>query len=333
VGIAEVLVTMEGAQVLTDVIEASRLEEEELPEGTRLRVDAWHDSARREAHVAQTARLEHGGVVLSDRPRGDEHPLPPALLAAKRTLCDAEIGRYRVVGRLAAEAMTDALLQARSHMSERDLAGLGACALWRRGLHPALTLVAGETRLPRHRHGTPTAAPLGDQAMLVFCARGFGLYANLTRFVRLRRSSWAASASLDGDASRHDAQAEKAHALVREVEADVLDATRPDASLSDLHAVIAASYARHGIAEALHEHHQGGTTGYLAREVVARPATRERLAPRTAVAWNPSVRGAKVEDTFLLDGEGCLEVLTRDPVWPTVEVRHRARPVPLLRLE
>lgn len=47
-----------------------------------------------------------------------------------------------------------------------------------------------------------------------------------------------------------------------------------------------------------------------------------------ALAWNPSLAGAKVEDTFLLT-EGGLLNLTEDPFWPAVEVggEEAARPL------
>ena len=48
-----------------------------------------------------------------------------------------------------------------------------------------------------------------------------------------------------------------------------------------------------------------------------------------AVAWNPSLPGAKAEDTFLITRDG-LENLTSDPNWPTVEVEGRRRPDLLL---
>jgi len=47
---------------------------------------------------------------------------------------------------------------------------------------------------------------------------------------------------------------------------------------------------------AIREHHQGGTTGYLARDV-QNPATTDTLAEGIAVAWNPSLTGAKIEAT------------------------------------
>jgi len=47
------------------------------------------------------------------------------------------------------------------------------------GLHPALTLVAGEASL--YRHPTPSQEPLG--AMLSFCVSGMRSVCDLTRFI------------------------------------------------------------------------------------------------------------------------------------------------------
>ena len=49
------------------------------------------------------------GKVISDRPLPGEFPLPAELVAAKRRLLPDELERYRVLGRDAAEAMTEVL--------------------------------------------------------------------------------------------------------------------------------------------------------------------------------------------------------------------------------
>jgi hypothetical protein len=92
---------------------------------------------------------------------------------------------------------------------------------------------------------------------------------------------------------------------------------------------LAQAYEQHGFPHAIGEHHQGGTTGYLAREIVANPTTAEPLAANMPVAWNPSLAGAKIEDTFIILGNGTLENLTFDASFPSVEVEGRLRPVPL----
>src|SRR4028118_1649065 len=313
-GVAEVLVTVRDAWVLTDEIEAQRLQDEELSADFKLHVNPWADAAARESFVRD---VTNEGKVLSDRPiLHVEKRLPASLQQHKRVMMSSELERYREVGRKASEAMTEVLSKAQPTWTEYQLAGAGAEALWARGLHPALTLVAGERRLPLYRHATATAEEIGRQAMLVFCARGWGLYANLTRFV-----------SFDFLGENHS----ELHRQVREIEAAGLNSCRPGVSLNAVYDTLKAAYEEEGYPQAIRQHHQGGTTGYLAREVVANPGTSDMLAENMAVAWNPSLSGAKIEDTFVIHSDGTLENLTFDPNWPSVEVAGRLRPVPMER--
>lgn len=311
-GVAEVLVTAQDAWVLTDEIEAQRLKDEELPANFQVNVNPWADAAARESFVREATK---GGKVISDRPIPHvEKRIPASLQQHKRVMMSSELERYREVGRKASEAMTEVLTSAKPTWTEYQLAGAGAEALWGRGLHPALTLVAGERRLPLYRHATATGEAIGRQAMLVFCARGYGLYANLTRFVSF--------------GSLGDERTEL-HRLVREIEAQALNLCQPGTSLDAVYHALAQAYQQHGFTNAIREHHQGGTTGYLAREVVANPTTTDTLAEGVPVAWNPSLSGAKIEDTFVILKDGKLENLTFEPNWPSVEVEGRLRPVPL----
>ncbi|HIK08460.1 MAG TPA: M24 family metallopeptidase [Trichormus sp. M33_DOE_039] len=313
-GVAELLVTGQDAWVLTDEIEAQRLKDEELPSHLKLHINPWADAAVREAFVREAT---DGGKVISDLCNDatpQEQPIPHSLQQYKRVLLPTELDRYRHVGQQASAAMTEVLQAAQPTWTEYQLAGAGAEALWSRGLHPALTLVAGERRLPLYRHATPTAEKIGRQAMLIFCARGYGLYANLTRFVCF--------------GSLTDDEAEL-HRHVCEIEAKALSASLPGMTLDAIYYALAQAYEQHGFPQAIREHHQGGTTGYLAREIVANPTTTDFLTENMAIAWNPSLTGAKVEDTFVILKDGKLENLTFDPNFPSVEVEGRLRPVPL----
>lgn len=303
-GIAEVLVTADDACVLTDEIEAERLRAEEVPNGFTFHIEPWAEPELRERFVTTAAQ---GRTVLSDRPAGAEGPLPLALRQRKLVLGDAEQVRYRLLGREAAEAMTEVLHRARPDWTEQQLAGAGAEALWRRGIHPALVLAAGARRLPLFRHATPSHEPIGDKAMLVFCARRHGLYANLTRFVTFGAAPEAQRALMD-------------------VEATGLAAVVPGKSLSSVYHALAQAYHHADVEGAIREHHQGGITGYLAREIVATASTATELEEGMAFAFNPSFGGMKIEDTFLLGPQG-LENLTFDPGWPALDVHGRARPL------
>jgi Xaa-Pro aminopeptidase len=303
VGVAEVLVTPGEACVLTDEIEAARLRDEELPPGFTYHITPWAQPELREDYVRGVA----GEAVLSDRPQGGELPIPGALRQRRMVLASPEQQRYRQLGLEAAQAMSEVMHAARPDWTEWQLAGAGAEALWKRGIHPALVLAAGERRLPLYRHPTPHGDPIGNRAMMVFCGRRHGLYANLTRFVSF------GPAPLE-------------QAALMELEATGLAAVRPGNSLAAVYHAFEQAYRHAGREHAIGEHHQGGITGYLAREIVATPSTATELETGMAFAFNPSFTGIKIEDTFLL-GPGGLENLTFDPDWPATTVQGRLRPL------
>jgi Xaa-Pro aminopeptidase len=311
-GVGEVFVTRDMALVLTDEIEAARLAAEEIPPGLEVWAAPWNDAVARQAFVESIVGT---GRVISDRPLLGEFPLPIDLIAAKRRLLPDELERYRVLGRESAEAMTEVMKAARPDWTEWQLAGAGAEALWRRGIEPTLTLVGGEARLPHFRHATATHVPLGARAMLVFCGRRHGLYANLTRFVYFREPT---------------AQEETLIEHVARVEAVTFAASTPGSTAGAVYDVIVRAYAELGHPGEELRHHQGGTTGYLSREAFALPGLRLPIEDVTALAWNPSLPGAKIEDTVVTSLNG-IEILTLDPVWPTVEVDGRPRPDVLVR--
>jgi Xaa-Pro aminopeptidase len=312
-GVAEVLVTLRDAYILTDSIEAERFLNEETAPPYLVWSAPWNDPFARKAFVLDQTR---GGLLASDRPRGVEYALPRELLLQRRELTPEEQDRYRLLCQEAAEAMTESLEAAHPEWSEYDLAAAGSAALWRRGIHPALTLACGESRLPRYRHPVPTQEKLGSRAMLVFCARRHGLYANLTRFVYFRKP---------------DKEEEKRKLDLALIEATAWQASRPGVPLSKIYEKIVDSYESMGYTDEPSRHHQGGPTGYLAREELVSPQSTDTLGDQTALAWNPSVKGGKIEDTILIRGS-LTDILTVDPRWPTFEFADRKRPDFLVKL-
>ena len=321
-GVAEVLVTDDAAWILTDEIEAQRLKDEQLPKDAcyQFQINPWTQSHDREAFVREAT---NDGKVLSDkpsefhaRPTLNESPLPRSLIHHRRIMLPSELERYRQVGQLASNAMMDVLTQAQPSWTEYQLAGAGAEALWARGLHPALTLAASDRRLPLYRHPLPTGEAIGRQAMLVFCARGHGLIVSLTRFVSF------------GGFIRED---QKWHRTIADIEAVALNRSQVETPLNEVYNALATAYEQQGYPNAIREHHQGGTAGYGAREIVATPETSDRLEANMVLAWNPSIPGAKIEDTFALKADNSLENLSFDANFPHIEIEGRQRPVPLER--
>ena len=307
-GVAELLVTADEACVLTDAIDAERLRREQLPDGFNFHIAPWAETELHDSYVLGAAG---GALVLSDRPCRAEQPLPPQWRLQRMVLTAAEQERYRVLGRDAAAAIGDALRAARPQWSEYELAAAGAQALLRRGIQPALVLAAGERRLGLFRHPLPTHDPLGSRAMLMLCGRRHGLHASLSRGVSFGPLP-------------DELQAAQQELL--QAEGTGLDAVQAGQSLAAVHHAFDAAYRHANRPDAILERHQGGVTGYQARELLASASTATGLETGMALAFNPGFDGLTIEDTFLL-GPGGLENLTFDPDWPAKTINGRARPL------
>lgn len=233
------------------------------------------------------------------------------LTSLRLVLSSAEQERFRGLGRDAAEALGEAMREAKPEWTEHTLAGAIAAGMYERGIQPIVLLVAGEERIFKYRHPLPKDQPLDRLAMAVLCGKRDGLVANLTRM-----RSWGYPEVM----SRYK--------RVLEVEKRALDVTVSGVTVGEVMHAIVDGYRAIDAPHAFDDHHQGGVAGYRPREVLAVPGEKTQLEIGMALAWNPSLPGAKVEDTFLLT-KGGLEDLTFDPDWPTVVVAGRPRPTVL----
>jgi Xaa-Pro aminopeptidase len=309
VPVFDLVVQPSGDLLVTDEIEAERLLEEELPGlGFEVEILPWTE---RRVRV-----LPNGPLVGSDTAMAGRVDLAGEIEAARCSLTGEEVERYRALGRETSAALTETIEALQPEDREWDAAAMLAERILRNRAQPVVLLVAGAARLPRFRHPPPTSAKIGRRAMLVICARRDGLIANVTRLVSF---------------GPLDAEARGAYQRLLRVEAAFLDATRPGQRIGDVFGAGTEAYAANGFGpDEWRRHHQGGPTGYLTRDYLATAASDAIVQAFQAFAWNPSVPGLKVEDTILAgDGHrdgGDVDVLTRDPAWPTVEVAGRIRP-------
>jgi Xaa-Pro dipeptidase len=264
--------------------------EEETP-GLEVVEHPWHEDP------AGTLRALIGDSPLgADFPAGDASELS-AEISPLRYVLDADaIERYRRLGADAAEALSETANSLEPRISEHEAAANLAAACWRRGMFPPVLLAASGERMDRYRHPIPHGGALGRRAMLVVCAERGGLYANLTRIVDFEEP--------DRETARRQEACDTILLRMRE------EATRPGPTLADALADCRRFYAEEGFPDGWKAHHQGGMTGYASREVVATPQTRQEMEAGQALAWNPSLRGAKAEETLVLMENGP-EVIAR----------------------
>jgi len=302
VGNSWLLVARDGAKVLTNNIEAERLRNEELADsGIEVLEHPYHDEDRRSRLFAE--------ATAGRRVAADVNP-PwmglPALDAdfdrLRWTLTAAEIERYRALGTDTALAVESAARKVPRGASEHQAAGVLASELRSRGCVPWVLLVAGDDRVERFRHPLPTGKAIERYFMLVACAERGGLISVCTRL--------ACFGKLPAELARRQ------QAVVR-VDAAMILATRPGATLGEIYNEGRRAYAAVGFPDEWRLHHQGGSCGYLPRDVIAGPDTTIEALPDQAFAWNPSITGTKSEDTILCALGG--PQLLREPTdWPTI---------------
>ena len=190
-------------------------------------------------------------------------------------------------------------------MSEVAIQSMLAQRFIERNILPSVYLTAVDARIRSYRHAVPRSGVLERFGMLNFCARKWGLALSMTRFVHF---------------GAMPAELEEKFGVVAEVNAQLQAATREGVLADGLFTVARDAYAAAGYAGEETMHHQGGATGYLEREWVARPGGMDAAFATQAFAWNPSLQGAKVEDTFMLHN-GEFELLTATPELPVVMTR------------
>jgi Xaa-Pro aminopeptidase len=189
-------------------------------------------------------------------------------------------------------------------MTEHEAGAALAAEHFRRGIVPIVVLVAADDRLMKYRHPIPTDNQIKRAVMLVVCGRRHGLIVSTTRIVHF------------GDVP--DDLKEK-HAAVTAVDAAFIANTRVGVRIGDIFKAGLDAYAEQGYADEWRLHHQGGPTGYAARDYRATEATDDLVEMNQAFAWNPSITGTKSEDTIIVTAEGP-EVISPSPGLPTISV-------------
>ncbi|HZS49437.1 MAG TPA: M24 family metallopeptidase [Bryobacterales bacterium] len=284
-GNCSVIVTAEKIFMVANNIEAPRLKEEEIGElPLEWRIYNWWE--RPPSVLPQNAR------VASEMPA-----------SLRFSLLEPEVARARKLGREAAEGLETAARSLCPGLSEREIAGRIAAQAMGRGLTPAGLFVAADERGKQFRHPIPTAKIAYRYAILSLVARRHGLHASVTRTVSFGPAC--------GEMLRRHRAASRVHAAM-------LVASLPGTPLGEIFAEAQRVYRDSGFAEEWTFHHQGGPAGYESREARAAPGSAERLQENQMVAWNPTIRGAKSEETALAAGRR-VELLTRTGCWPELE--------------
>ena len=300
-GVGALLVRRDGAVLITNNVERPRLMEEELGGlglGEEIR-DWWQDDL---GPIVQ--HLAPGRKIASDTDVPGTIFAAPDIARLRWALTPEEVRRYRALGREVGEAIGEACMTVQPGMTEHEAAAALAAAHLRRGLQPIVVLIAADERLLKYRHPIPTGNKITRAVMLVVCGRRSGLIVSATRIVHF---------------GRVPAELAKKHAAVTAVDAAFIAATRVGARIGDVFNAGLEAYAAQGFPQEWTLHHQGGPTGYAARDYRAVEATDGPVLANQAFAWNPSIAGTKSEDTIIATPDGP-EIISLSPGMHTGEI-------------
>jgi antitoxin VapB len=257
----------------------------------------WHEQS---ACASLPSELKDG-LLASDSPCGSLQQVDIAPL--RWQLLPQEMARYRELGRVTAEAGEQVLLGLEPGISEREMAARVAHHLLSAGVEPSVLLMAVDDRIRKYKHALPQDARLQKFGMLNLCARRWGLSVSVTRYVHY--------GAMPAELSRCFQTSARVYAAL-------LNATQQGLNAAQCFSVAGDVYASCGYPGEEFRHHQGGAAGYLEREWLARPGGSEAPTAPQAFAWNPSISGAKTEETVLLHTDR-IEPITLGKTLPLIE--------------
>lgn len=173
-------------------------------------------------------------------------------------------------------------------ITDYGLAGEISKALWAHNIEPITLLIGFDERALAYRHPVMHGAVLKNYALVGVCARRNGLIVSISRDVLI-----------EADPVMIDKHVKCAH-----VHATFMDGLQIGRSLGRVYQEAVAVYAEQGYPQEETLHHQGGLTGFVPRELKAVARSQHVIRENEVYAFNPTLQGAKVEDTVLVTGQG-----------------------------
>jgi len=296
-----ICMTREKVVLLGNRTEVSRVAEDELSwlhglTGRPFRWDEWHLKASVKVY------LDSEGIkrVCDDIGAFGEN-IGTALEVMYYPLSDEEIKNIRELAKDTASIVESEAKNLDSGPTEVRVAGELAGQLVSRSIWPELIMVAADERIGRFRHCVPKDIPIRRLALLSVTVHRRGVYVSLTRLVSL------------GAATPEWRQLQEA---CNRVDATAILLSKPGTSVGEIFSAMKRSYAEEGYPDEWAAHHQGGPAGFYGRDYKATEHESRSLVERQPIVWNPTVCGAKSEDTILTGRMGQIpEIITETGTW------------------
>jgi Xaa-Pro aminopeptidase len=287
--VASILVTKDGKKyAITNKIEEQKMREEERLEdlGFEIVSQEWFEN-----NNADIVRKIAGDLskVGSDFYFESTQMIAKKISPLRLSLTHNEIGRYQTLGNEMSSALESYLATVRPGMTEYEVAGGVAGALWPHEIGQVLFLVASDERAYKHRHGVPTTKKI-DRILLVSCnGRYKGLITTTTRMVYFGNPPKEYLKQFEDTC---------------DIECRMIAATKPGVDEIVAHRLCKSAYEELGQGSMYYRHAQGGPQGYYNREYCVNEALHNVTVENECYCYNPVIDGTKTEDAFIATPAG-----------------------------
>ncbi|MBU4450066.1 MAG: M24 family metallopeptidase, partial [Actinobacteria bacterium] len=173
------------------------------------------------------------------------------------------------------------------------------------GITSNVSFIGSDKRIFDYRHPITTFKKIDNYFMVVICSEFKGLIASMSRSAYF---------------GKIPKEIEEKKNILAKIDAEIIQHTRPGKTYAEVFKFIKNTYEKFGYKDEWKHHLQGGPLGYSPRYFLANEFTDVSIEVGHAFAWNPTVRGTKSEDTFLVK-EDFNECLTYDKNWPSIEIK------------
>ena len=291
--VAHILVTKDGKRyAFTNVIEEQRMREEEQLEelGFEIISQQWFENKNAEEIRKIAGDLSKVG---SDIYFENCRMIAPMIAPLRISLTHNEICRYQTLGNTMSAALESYLAAVKPGMTEFEVVGGVAKALWPHEIGQVLFLVASDERAYKHRHAVPSHKKI-ERVLMVSCNGYYkGLITTTTRMVYFGKPPQEYLDQFDATC---------------ELECKMIAATKPGVDEIVPHRIGKAALEALGQGAIYYRHAQGGPQGYYNRDYSVSETRHSVTVENQCYCYQPVIDGTKTEDAFIATPSGPLMV-------------------------
>lgn len=306
-GAVRLIVLKDKILVLTNNIEAERIIKEEKigeREDFQFVINKWYE---KDLFDDLISKYRLGGDCYLPEVKNLQEEIKQLCFS----LLPGEIKRYRILGKETSKIVSKICKNIRPGETENEVRGKLAQELWCKNINPHLILVGSDERIFAYRHPIPKDKKIRKYVMVVVCAERDGLIVNMTRFIYFGLLPEELKEKL---------------LAVSKVDAGFILNTKIGVKIAEIFQNAISTYKEVGYPDEWKLHHQGGAAGYETRDYMATPDSLQIVQLNQAFTWNPSIKGAKSEDTILVTEKG-YEIITEDSDWPKLEINYKGKKI------